>query len=113
MYHLLYNLIPLPREFGYLCVVLGSGTTATFQHNHSIFPIRDTVTIFTVSYIGTRNHFSTVVIIPDAATCCMRGHSATVVIIPYAATRCTRGHSSTVVIIPSSVTSGARDSFLR
>ena len=77
------------------------------------FPIRDTVTIFTVSYIGTKNHFSTAVIIPDAATCCTGGHSATVVVIPYAAACCMRGHSATVVIIPSSVTSGARDSFLR
>ncbi len=120
MYYLLYNLIPLPRDFGYLDIVLGSVTTATFQHCNSFLPFGIQLPSSSSVTSGTRNHSSTVVIIPGTATCCTRGHGSHNTGYSYMLHEGPLSHGShntgfsymlhegllpTVIIIPVSVTS--------
>ena len=81
-----YDLNPLPREFGYLGIGFGVSYHSYLSTQPQHFPIRDSVSTFTVSYqwdeepscCGSHNTgysyelyeglLSTVVMIPDTAT---------------------------------------------
>ncbi len=88
-----YDLIPLPREFGYLGI--GFGVSYHSYLSTTAFPIRDSITIFIVSYQWDKE--------PSCYGSHNTGHSYSL----------HEGLLTAVVIIPSSVTSEARDCLLR
>jgi hypothetical protein len=103
---LLYDLNPLPRVFGYLCLgFVGSVITATIQIRRDILIVLVSASILAFScqwdeglprYGVSSTRFSY-----------QRGCLATVVWVPGSATRGTRVYHVTVARVPGSASSGA------
>ncbi len=90
-----YDLIPLPREFGCLGIGFGVSYHSYLSTLQQLFPIRDSVTIFIVSYQW------------DKEPSCCGSHNTGYSYELY------EGLLSTVVIIPGTAASGTRDCSVR